>query len=297
VASILIEKPARGDFLPILDGGYSLQYSPLMEYREGQGMILFCQMDVTGRTAADPAAETLARQCIQYLDRWKPTPRRSVVCTGEEAGREHLNSCGVASHPYKGNLSVDQVLVVGPGGGEKLVPDAAAIADWLKAGGHLLSLGLDERELKGFLPFPINTKNAEHISTWFEPFGAASPLASVNPADVHNRDPRILPLIFGGATIIGNEVLAHSKDLNVICFQLVPWQYGGSKQANLRKTFRRTSVLLTRLLAGMGASIDTPLVERFHMPIDPAIPAKRWAEGFYLDQPDEWDDPYRFFRW
>jgi beta-galactosidase len=28
VASILIEKPPRGDFLPMLDGGYSLQYSP-----------------------------------------------------------------------------------------------------------------------------------------------------------------------------------------------------------------------------------------------------------------------------
>ena len=37
VASVLIEKPARGDFLPILDGGFSLQYSPLMEYREGKG--------------------------------------------------------------------------------------------------------------------------------------------------------------------------------------------------------------------------------------------------------------------
>jgi len=23
----------------------------------------------------------------------------------------------------------------------------------------------------------------------------------------------------------------------------------------------------------------------------------RWLEGFYLDQPTEWDDPYRFFRW
>ena len=33
VASVLIEKPARGDFLPILDGGYGLQYSPLLVYR------------------------------------------------------------------------------------------------------------------------------------------------------------------------------------------------------------------------------------------------------------------------
>jgi predicted amidohydrolase YtcJ len=54
---VLIEKPLCGDFLPILDGGFSLQYSPLLEYREGNGMVLFCQMDVTGRTATDPAAE------------------------------------------------------------------------------------------------------------------------------------------------------------------------------------------------------------------------------------------------
>jgi hypothetical protein len=24
---------------------------------------------------------------------------------------------------------------------------------------------------------------------------------------------------------------------------------------------------------------------------------KRWLEGLYLDTPEEWDDPYRFFRW
>ena len=23
----------------------------------------------------------------------------------------------------------------------------------------------------------------------------------------------------------------------------------------------------------------------------------RWLHGFYLDEPEEWDDPYRFFRW
>src|SRR5690606_10266324 len=56
VASVLIEKPARGDFRPVLDGGYALQYSPLMEHREGRGMVLFCQLDVTGRSEADPAA-------------------------------------------------------------------------------------------------------------------------------------------------------------------------------------------------------------------------------------------------
>jgi len=61
VASVLIEKPARGDFLPVLDGGFSLQFSPLMECREGNGVVIFCQIDVTGRTEREPAAEILVQ--------------------------------------------------------------------------------------------------------------------------------------------------------------------------------------------------------------------------------------------
>src|SRR5262249_52890695 len=86
VASVLIEKPARGDFLPILDGGYALQYSPLLEYREGRGMVLFCQLDVTGRTEGDPAADRLARNILGYVSAWKPKPRRQVVYAGDPAG-------------------------------------------------------------------------------------------------------------------------------------------------------------------------------------------------------------------
>jgi hypothetical protein len=28
-----------------------------------------------------------------------------------------------------------------------------------------------------------------------------------------------------------------------------------------------------------------------------AAAEQRWLKGFYLDVPEEWDDPYRFFRW
>ena len=31
-------------------------------------------------------------------------------------------------------------------------------------------------------------------------------------------------------------------------------------------------------------------------PCDPPT-VGRWLDGFYLDVPQEWDDPYRFFRW
>ncbi len=91
---MLIEKPARGDFLPILDGGYSLQYSPLLEDRDNQGLALFCQVDVTGRTEVEPAAEILVRNLLRYVSAWKPPGQRSVVYAGDPLGRSHLESVG-----------------------------------------------------------------------------------------------------------------------------------------------------------------------------------------------------------
>ena len=223
VASVLIEKPTRGDFLPIVDGGYSLQYSPLMEYREGQGMILFCQMDVTGRTEMEPVAETLTRNIVQYVSAWKPTPRRKAVYVGDPAGKRHLEFAGIEPGAYDGgSLSPDRVLIVGPGGGEELAGSAPAIADFLKAGGNLLALGLDQADANAFLPFKVSMNEQEHIASFFEAPGKDSLLAGVGPADVHNRDPRELPLVSGGASVVGDGVLAVSEDANVVFCQLPP---------------------------------------------------------------------------
>jgi len=486
IASVLIEKPARGDFLPILDGGYSLQYSPLMEYREGKGMVLFCQMDVTGRTETDPAAETLARNMLQYVSVWKPAPSRNGVYVGDAVGKNHLELAGVSLGSYEGGkLSADEVLVVGSGGGKTLAINKAAIADFLKGGGNLLALGLDEQDANGFLPFEVRMKKQEHIASFFGLSGANSLLAGVGPADVHNRDPRELPLVSGGATVIGDGVLARAQNANVVFCQLppysvtsaqgavpsfvvndedavdgrqsalvtmgsttetggqfgqqvkgggqvgktytfavfvkgvggpvrahleveragrpwdravkgenvlvnedewtelhvtfkvekpfpegwqayvgcaqeggrfradmfrlyegdyVPWrtpaqaapaatpapvggpqavpaaaqEAGGlqnlitnasfetgsepwwfmySEQYNVKRTHRRVSFLVSRLLANMGVAGSTPLLERFHSPVDASKAEKRWLDGLYMDVPEGWDDPYRFFRW
>ncbi|HSH15216.1 MAG TPA: hypothetical protein VLD18_04220, partial [Verrucomicrobiae bacterium] len=207
VASVLIEKPAIGDFLPILDGGFSLQYSPLMEYREGQGMVLFCQLDVTGRTEADPAANAIVRNALRYVADWKPSPHRQVIYAGESDGQSFLESLGVEPQPYAGQLSNDDVLVVGADGGQALAKDAALVADFVKAGGNLLAIGLNQDEANAFLPFKITTRTAEHISSYFESTGASSLLAGVGPANVHNRDPRELWLVTSGAQVLGDGVL------------------------------------------------------------------------------------------
>lgn len=270
VASVLIEKPPRGDFLPILDGGYSLQYSPLLEYREGNGLVLFCQMDVTGRTEQDPAAETLARNIVQYVAGWKPSPRRQALYVGGEPARRHLESAGIALKSYEGGkLSPDDALIVAAGGGQKLAASRADIANFLKAGGHLLALGLDEQEANAFLPFKIQMTEAEHIAAYFEPPAAHGLLAGVSPADVHNRDPRKLPLVTAGATVLDNGVLAQARDANVVFFQFPPHLCSPPhhEQLNLRRTFRRSAFALARLLANMGVAAPTPLLSRFSTPV------------------------------
>jgi hypothetical protein len=137
-------------------------------------------------------------------------------------------------------------------------------------------------------------KKGEHIATYFEPPGVNSLFAGVSPADVHNRDPRELPLVSRGAAVVGDGVLARGEDANVVFCQMAPWQFDPIKPMNLKRTFRRSSFLLTRLAGNLGASEATPLLTRFR---SPPRDEKRWLDGLYLDVPEEWDDPYRFFRW
>jgi hypothetical protein len=304
VASALIEKPACGDFLPILDGGYALQYSSLLKHRAGEGMVLFCQTDISGRTETDPAAETLAQNIVEYVEAWKPGPMRTVVYAGDDAGKSYLDAAGFRPAVYDGaDLAAAQVLVVAPGGGKKLAARSADIREWLKAGGHMLALGLDAAEANSFLPINVATVRREHIAACFEPFSASSPLAGVSPAEVHNRDPRELDLISGGATAVGDGVLATAANGRVVFCQLVPWQfdYSGGKM-NIKRTYRRAACLLARLLGNLQAAGETPILEHIATPV--AENEKRWIEnekrgsrGLYLDTPEEWDDPYRFFRW
>jgi hypothetical protein len=295
VSSVLIEKPACGDFLPIIDGGFSLQYSPLMLYHEGKGMVLFCEMDVTGRTESDPAAEQLTGNILAYAQSWQPGPQRAALYAGDPVGLAHLQASGLVVKPYAGGaLSADQVLVVAPGADTDLAANRSDIAAWLKHGGNLLAIGLDQQQANSFLPAPVAMRDAQYISACFTPADVDPLTVGVGPADVHNRDPRQVPLVTAGATPIGGGVMACSQGENVVFYQLVPWTFS-TKVNSFKRTFRRTSYAVTRTLANMGCEEKTPLLARFSQPVTPQ--ETRYLSGFYNDKPEDWDDPYRYFGW
>ena len=55
--------------------------------------------------------------------------------------------------------------------------------------------------------------------------------------------------------------------------------------------------MVNRLLGNMGIAGSTKVLERFNSPVNPEMSEKRWLNDLYMDEPEEWDDPYRFFRW
>ena len=283
-----------------------------MEYREGKGMVLFCQLDVTGRTESDPAAETLAANMLRYAATWRPAPRRKAVYVGGPEAKKHLGTVGIDAAPYDGGeISPEQVLLAGPGAARARHPSPGEVDAFLKAGGHVLAIALDQSDADAALPVKVTLEKKQHVGTFFEPPGVRSPLAGVGPADAHSREPREIPLVTGGATPLGDGSLAlapaGAAEPGVVFCQLAPWTYdrqfdrpaarGEYRQYNLKRTYRRSSCLLTRVLANLGVAGATPLLERFHTPAGAAPPEQRWLTGLYLDVPEEWDDPYRFFRW
>lgn len=78
VVSVMIETPTRGSFLPIVECGFDLGYTPLMEWQHGDGRILFCQLDVTDRTETDPVAKLILKNIAQYLSQVPQRANRSL---------------------------------------------------------------------------------------------------------------------------------------------------------------------------------------------------------------------------
>ncbi|MFM1943147.1 MAG: hypothetical protein RI897_2129 [Verrucomicrobiota bacterium] len=298
VASALIEKPARGNFLPILDGGFSLQYSPLLEYHEGQGMILFCQLDVTSRTEPDPAAQTLVANLINHIQQWTPAKHRRTVYYGGDNGRQHLVDIGI--EPAELNpltLTPNDLLVVAPDTNPLPETVAATISLHLQHHAPVLAIGWTSETLPSTFPLPLAFEPREHISAAFTPPLTHSPFAGISPADLHNRDPRTLQLLTSSPAleILANGALATAINTPLTLCQLTPWEFNQPDQMNLKRTHRRLSFMFSRLLANLGSPSSTPLLERFHQPV--TTTDSRWLTGLYLDTPEEWDDPYRFFRW
>ena len=96
VAAHVIRKPQYGRFVPVLDCGFNLMFSPLLVLKKERGEVLFCQMEVTPRYGTDPVATRLTDNMLSVMSRpQRAVPAQSVAYFGDDAGFELLKQAGM----------------------------------------------------------------------------------------------------------------------------------------------------------------------------------------------------------
>lgn len=293
VASVVIEKPPIGNFVPLLDCGFDLQYTPLLEYSAsgGEGRIIFCQLDVTGRTQNDPAAENLTIQLINDLHNTRTLHVASVFYDGDQTGGKLLDTLGVRYTPYQGQpLDADALLVVGAGASH-----LSNITAQVQNGASLLALGVTQQQMDQLAPGLVTLKRQRTVPAPLPPNNEPI-LRAVSNAEVFWRDLPILNAITS-ASGVGNDALRIwnlGKGRIVLC-QATPDLFDGQKDAYVRTTYRRNLFLVSRLLHNLGATSQCPLVALLTQP--PADNTSPWLSSYYFQIPVSQDDPYRFYPW
>ena len=105
LATYVYDKPHYAPFRPVLECGFDLAQSPLLEARRGKGSVTLCQVDVTERYGTDPVSTALVDNLLRAPADAAGPPTTACRFLGESA-RAFLLPWGVQPDPFEG----------GPGG-------------------------------------------------------------------------------------------------------------------------------------------------------------------------------------
>ncbi len=188
-----IRKPSYGNFRTIVDCGFNLMFASLMELRKEHGLILFCQLDVTGRYLKDPVATRLVDNLLTEMGkRFVPVGPQRVGFLGGPREEAMLNRMGMIyqkRNPEQlDELRSDQIVILGA----DPVPEnrRGALKKTLARGMTVIALPGAPLDL-----LPGNLKRGR-----VELFRASVPkndplFAGIPEADLYFREARNLPVL------------------------------------------------------------------------------------------------------
>jgi hypothetical protein len=279
LANVLLEKPSIGNFSPVLDGGFALQYAPLLEYKEGKGHILFCQVEVSSRSEDCSAGELLAVNLINYIRTAPPVTEKNFAVIAGEKFKKLLKDLRLQGE--KPLYSDAEVIIVGPGA--HAYPD---LTKEVSKGKTLLTFGLSSRELKSILP-EIEVQDNHKTPSMTAEFNHRM-LDGVSNLDTYFQT----RLDF--STVNGKELSAFNVGDGVcVTVGVSPEMLDYNKLFRLRSSFRRRLFLMTQLLRNSGIASACPMLDRFKS----APQSQPWLNSYYIQVPIANDDPYRYYHW
>ncbi|MBN1676062.1 MAG: hypothetical protein JXR37_33770 [Kiritimatiellae bacterium] len=293
LATVLIEKPHRGDWSVPLDGEFDLQYTPLIEYLGPTGRVIFCQLDVSGRTQADPVAARVLRNLLVYAATAPEIELADACYVGEPALGALLGKLGLRGDGR-------EIAIIGPGA----EPDRAAAA--LAAARTVIGVGLDQAALKPYVPVALAGEPRGVLQTVFRepPSGV---LAGLGNSEFHWRGRRpatVLTAVPAGWRLQADGLVAEGSadGKRYVLVQFNPELLDPSRPHHTyaRPSYKRACTALSRILANAGVRLEAPLAQRLRAPLPPdadVANSRRWLDSYYADEPSKNDDPYRFRKW
>ena len=243
-----IEKPHHSGWTPILECEFDLAYTPLMELSLGKGLVVWCQLDLEGRTGPDPVAEHLAARIMDYAEAVRPRPRAPAAWyLGGKQGAGLLKSMGMSFRNTAAVPKEPGLLVVGPDG----KAGDPALNRFLESGGRVLFMP----RKAGNLPLGFKALTASdfagslQVPAWAEAVGVSS-------SDLRLRcGITAAPLTASPGEVASDGLLGRriaGKGVAVFT-QIAPWMLDAEKKTYMRYSSWRTTRLLTQLLANLGA--------------------------------------------
>ncbi|MBI2193185.1 MAG: hypothetical protein HYU36_14490 [Planctomycetes bacterium] len=163
VSTYCIHKPQVGNNQVMMDAGFDLLYTPLLEQRLGRGRILFCQLDVTNRYGTDPVASRLVERLLLHYSKPVPGPERSLQYLGNEQGRQFLEDLGYAPETVGGPedpLDAGAVLALDLRAFDAM-PFQQKLEEFVKAGGILVVLPFSKSDSTRALPVRIQRRDRQ----------------------------------------------------------------------------------------------------------------------------------------
>jgi len=312
VASVVIEKPQRGNWRSLLDCGFDLQYSPLLECVETDRHIVFCQLDLCGRTQREPVTDRLVVNLLSYLDQVEIEKPKNVRVVGEHAKKllDELNvvygAAGASpSHELhqgqrsEGGRDSTRADVFDHNEDNILVADSTAtppenLFQQVDNGLNVLCFGMKAGQFAAWSPVPVRGVSTNSCFSRIEELPPE--LNGLSNADWawHGRMTYDAMFTEKDENFYGNNalrVIHYGKGCVIFC-QVPPWDIDDVAKPYLRTSRRAAYRLAARILANFGSGFEMPLWERFSEPVD-----KAWLNSYYIDVPVAEDDPYRYYRW
>ena len=86
VATFVYTKPHYAPYQPVLECGFDLVESPLLDARFGRGRVVLCQVDVSSRYGADPVSTRLLDNLLAYVGGPAERATQAYAVAGTSAG-------------------------------------------------------------------------------------------------------------------------------------------------------------------------------------------------------------------